>query len=194
MKRLIGLFAAIAIALTTIAGNGSDEKTSFEVDTNASKVYWTAKKVTGEHTGYLNISSGEVYVADNAVVGAEIRMDMNSIEVTDLEGEWKDKLVSHLKSDDFFSAADHPEALFSILSLDDNNVTGELTIKGISHKISFHAQTKVVEEQIKATGKALIDRTKWNIKYGSGRFFSDLGDRMIYDEFEITFELVAKTN
>ncbi|MDX1283906.1 MAG: YceI family protein, partial [Draconibacterium sp.] len=155
---------------------------------------WTGAKVTGEHTGYVLLENGQVYVNNNEVVGAKIKMDMSSIEVTDLEGEWKDKLVGHLKSDDFFSADKFPHAKFEITSFKNNDVTGDLTIKGITHEISFPAEVNIDGDNVTALGTASIDRTKWDIKYGSGKFFSDLGDRMIKDEFEIKFELSAKSS
>lgn len=192
MKKLTGIFVALFVVTAAFASVG--EKSSFEVDTKASKVYWTGKKVSGEHTGYLHISEGSVYVKDDAVVGADLTMDMTSIEVTDLSGEWKDKLVAHLKNDDFFSVDKFPQSTFKITSVKDGEVVGDLTIKGITHEISFPAEVKVSGSSLSANGTAKIDRTRWDIKYGSGKFFSDLGDRMINDDFEIKFELAAKLN
>lgn len=192
MKRLTGILAAIVIALSAVAGNGNGEKSTFSVDTDASKVYWIGKKVTGEHSGYLMLNEGSIVVKDDKVVSADINMNMNSIEVTDLEGEWKDKLVGHLKSDDFFSVEKHPNASFKITSVTNGKVVGNLSVKGITHEISFPAEISVNGNTVTANGTASIDRTKWDIKYGSGKFFSDLGDKMINDEFEIKFELSAK--
>lgn len=194
MKRLTGILAAIVIALTAVASEGNGEKSTFSVDTDASKVYWVGKKVSGEHSGYLLLNEGSIVVKDNKVVSADINMNMNSIEVTDLEGEWKDKLVGHLKSDDFFSVEKHPNASFKITSVKSGKVVGDLSIKGITHEISFPAEVSVSGSKVTANGTASIDRTKWDIKYGSGQFFSDLGDKMISDEFEIKFELTAKAN
>jgi polyisoprenoid-binding protein YceI len=195
MKRLTGILAAIVIALTAVAADRSADKTALVVDTKASKVYWTGKKVSGEHTGYLSVGSGTVFLKGDKVVGADINMDLTTIECTDLTGEWKDKLVGHLKSDDFFSVEKHPNATFKITSVKssgaEKKVVGNLTIKGITHEISFPAKIDVAGDKVTANGTASIDRTKWDIKYGSGKFFSDLGDRMIKDEFEIKFELSA---
>lgn len=192
MKKLATLLiAVIAITATGFASGAKDEKTKFDVNTNESKVYWNGKKVTGEHTGYVLIKEGMVHVSNDAVTSAEIKLDMTSIEVTDLKGEWKDKLVGHLKSDDFFSAEKYPVADFKITSLENNKVAGELTIKGITHKIEFPAEVKIDGAVLSAKGTATIDRTKWDIRYGSGKFFSDLGDNMINDKFDINFELKA---
>ncbi len=192
MKKLATLLVlAIAITTASFASNGNGDKTTYSVDTKASKVYWTGKKVTGEHTGYINLAGGEVFVDGTAVTGANLNLDVTSIEVTDLQGEWKDKLVGHLKSDDFFSAEKHPVANFKITSYKNDKVTGDLTIKGITNEVSFPAEVKVDGDALTASGTASIDRTKWDIKYRSGKFFSDLGDNMIHDEFEIKFELKA---
>lgn len=191
MKKLTGILAGIVIAISAVASNGDGEKTSFEVDTNASKIYWVGKKVTGEHTGHLSVNGGSVFVENSKVVGADIQMNMNSIKVTDLEGDWKDRLEGHLKSDDFFSVEKHPSATFKINSVKGENVVGDLTIKGITHEISFPADINVANGKVIANGTASIDRTKWDIKFRSGKFFSDLGDKMISDEFQIKFELTA---
>jgi polyisoprenoid-binding protein YceI len=199
MKKSIGLLtAALITASTVFATNIKGEKSAFEIDTKASKVYWTGKKVTGEHTGYLSIDKGKVWVENKNVVGAEVKMDMNTIVCTDLEaGEWNDKLVGHLKSDDFFSTDKFPNATLKITSVKKSSsgeysVVADMTIKGITHEISFPAKIKVDNETLVATGIAKLDRTKWNVQYGSGKFFSGLGDKMIYDEFEIKFDISAK--
>jgi len=199
MKKVFVLTGLIVFAaFAAFAGSKSGEQANLKVDTKASKVYWTAKKVTGEHTGYLTLQNGNVSWKDGAISDALITMDMTSIECTDLEGEWKDKLVGHLKSDDFFSVEKNPTASFDVKSVKksgaQNVVTGDLTIKGITHEVSFPVEVKNVNNTLTANGTAKLDRTKWDIRYRSGKFFSDLGDNMIYDEFEIRFELVAKAS
>jgi len=185
-------------ASTVMAGTTKGEKTAFTIDTKASKVLWNAKKVTGEHSGYLSLGDGKVMVENNNVVSAQVNMDMNSIVCTDLTNEeYNAKLIGHLKSDDFFSVEKNPNANFEITSVKPTSngeytVNGKLTIKGITNEISFPAKMSVANGTVKANGKAKIDRTKWDIRYGSGKFFDGLGDKMIYDEFEITFEIVAK--
>lgn len=202
MKKLF-LFTIGAVLLSF--GAKSEEpangKSVYNVETNESKVHWLGKKVTGEHTGNVSLFNGDVTMEGDNIVAASIKMDMNTITCTDLTNEqWNQKLVGHLKSDDFFSVETHPEAMFnatefSAIKEDENgnnyNVTGMLTIKGISHEISFPAKVNVSNSKLTALGSATIDRTKYDIKYGSGSFFKGLGDNMIYDDFEITFELVA---
>jgi polyisoprenoid-binding protein YceI len=194
MKKLTGILAVALIVLSAATVEAKDKK-SFEIDTQKSKVFWTGKKVTGEHTGYLSIGNGNVVVDNNKVVSANLNLDLNTIECTDLSGEWKDKLVGHLKSEDFFSVEKFPNAIFTITDVksegEKKTVVGDLTIKGITHEISFPADINVKGEELTANGTALIDRTLWDIKYNSGKFFASLGDKAIYDEFEIKFELKA---
>ena len=199
MKKVFVLTGMIVFAaFAALAGNISNEQASLKVDTKASKVYWTGKKVAGEHTGFVSIKDGSLTVKDGKIADAVIKLDMNSIENTDLEGEWKDKLVGHLKSEDFFSVEKFPEATFTTKSVKqsgtNHEITGDLTIKGITHEISFPVEVELNGTKLSANGTAKIDRTKWNIRYGSGKFFDSLGDNMIYDDFEIRFELVAKAS
>ncbi len=198
MKKLFVLTVMVLFAVVAaFAGNKSEGQSTLKVDNKASKVYWTAKKVSGEHSGYVLIDAGSVVLKNGKLEDALIKMDMNSIENTDLEGEWKDKLVGHLKSDDFFSVEKHPIATFKVKSVKTSGTTsavkGDLTIKGITNEIEFPVETKFEKSTLTASGTATLDRTKWDIRYGSGKFFTDLGDKMIYDDFEIRFELVAKS-
>jgi polyisoprenoid-binding protein YceI len=199
MKKTVGILLGIFVtASAVLAGGTKGEKTAFEIDTKESKVHWNAKKVTGEHSGYVSVGNGTVTVENNLVSGAQVNMDMTSIVCTDLtDAEWNKKLVGHLKSDDFFSVEKNPVANFEITSMkklnkEDYDVKGKLTIKGITNEITFPAKVSVANGNVQAMGTAKVDRTKWDIRYGSGKFFEGLGDKMIYDEFEITFDIKAK--
>lgn len=196
----IGLLtlSAILIAISAFAKDSEKDQTVYKIEQGQSKVVWTGKKVTGQHTGTLALESGVVTLNDDELAGAEIKLDMNSIANTDLtDPQWNKKLVDHLKSDDFFSVEKYPQGSFVSTSMVKNSgeasykVTGNLTLKGITHEISFPVNVEVEGNRLTANGSATIDRTKWNIKYGSGSFFSGLGDKMIYDEFDIEFNLVA---
>jgi polyisoprenoid-binding protein YceI len=191
---------AILLAIGAFAKDSKNEQTVFKVETDQSKVLWTGKKVTGQHTGMLALDEGEMVLNDNEVVSAKVKLDMNSISNSDLtDPQWNKKLVDHLKSEDFFSVEKYPQASFVTTGFSkienevesDYTVTGNLTIKGITHEISFPVNVEIDGNQLTANGTATLDRTKWDIKYGSGSFFSGLGDKMIYDEFEIEFDLVA---
>lgn len=151
-----------------------------------STIAWLGKKVTGEHTGTIAFKEGDVKLKNGALVGGKFVVDMNSINVTDLEGEYKGKLEGHLKSDDFFGTEKFPEATFVITSVKGNQVKGDLTIKGHTEKESFTLITK--DNTI--SGKVVIDRTKFGIRYGSNSFFDNLKDKAINDEFELTVHVV----
>ena len=162
------------------------------VDITQSKIEWLGKKVTGEHTGTINIKTGKLNWENNMLKGGYIEIDMNTINVTDLEGEYKGKLEGHLKSPDFFSVADYPVAKFTFNEVNPSgvkniyNINGELTIKGITNKLSFQAEIM----GNKAKAKVTVDRSKYDVRYGSNSFFDNLGDKAIYDDFELDVNLV----
>ena len=202
MKKSVGIILGFVLSTSAaFAEKTKAEKNAFRIDSKASKVYWTGKKVIGQHTGTLSIYGGDVILSGDKIVSASVKMDMNSIVCTDLTDEqWNKKLVGHLKSNDFFSVEKYPEATFEAngfqpksLDEDGNNyeVSGALTIKEITHEIKFPAKVNISDSKLTAIGKATINRIKYDIKYGSGSFFKGLGDNMISDEFEISFELVA---
>jgi polyisoprenoid-binding protein YceI len=200
MKKFsLGLAGIILFSLGVKAIDSSESKTIYKVDAEKSQILWEAKKVSGAHNGIISLNNGEVHVEGSNVLAANINMDMNSIVCKDIENqEWNQKLVGHLKSEDFFSSEKFPQSVFETTSIvknaNDENYTikGNLTIKGITHEISFPATVKLENGNLEANGTAKLDRTKWDIKYGSGKFFQGLGDNMIYDEFQIEFDLVAK--
>ena len=128
------------------------------------------------------------------IVSGEFNIDMNSINCKDLTDEsWNQKLVGHLKSDDFFGVAKFPTAKLVInesqaFNKDEAVVTGKLTIKGITHPLTFTAKRNGNTYESTIT----IDRSKYDIRYGSGKFFDNLGDNMIYDEFTLEVKLVVE--
>ena len=163
-----------------------------KVDVDKSSLTWTGKKVTGSHYGSIMLKSGWLKVESNKLVGGEFVVDMTTIIDEDLSGEMKAKLEGHLKSDDFFGVEKHPESTLKVNSSEAINssgfkVKGDLTIKGITHPISFDA--KKMGSKYVAT--IVVDRSKYDVKYGSETFFGNLGDKAIYDDF--TIEVVLST-
>lgn len=162
------------------------------VDVSKSTINWKASKVTGTHTGTVGIKSGSLDIEKGKLKGGSFVVDMKSIVVTDLSGTGKERLEGHLNSDDFFSTAKFAEAKLEITKVTEMAMKGEfavtanLTIKGISKPISFVAKTS----ENSATASIKIDRTKYDIKYGSGSFFENLGDKAIEDTFELNINLV----
>ncbi len=171
--------------------------TNFNVEAKKSHLKWTGKKVTGKHFGKVQIKSGKLNFEGADLKGGEFEIDMTSITVDDITNkEWNTKLLNHLKSDDFFSVDKHKTAKIAIKSVTLGkgvyNVTADLTIKGITKPIYFDADIQQKKDGVEAKAKITINRTLWNVKYNSGKFFKDLGDKMIYDDVEIEVNLTAK--
>ncbi len=180
--------------------SSTEGSSTYTVDLANSKVEWIGKKVTGQHNGTVDISSGQLSAKNGDLDAGKFEIDFNTIKVLDLEdAESNAKLTGHLKSDDFFSVEKFPKGTFEITNVekvsDDkgNNykVNGNLTIKGITKNISFPANVNVTPDKVTATADFNIDRTEWEVKYGSGKFFEGLGDNMIDDDFNIKFNITA---
>ncbi len=170
--------------------------TTYTVDTTASSVAWIGKKVTGQHNGHLKIKSGNLVFAGDVLTGGEILVDMNSLTVEDItDTEASVKFVGHVKSDDFFATEKFPEAKILIKSSKKTTkgleVKGDLTIKGITLPVNFLAQVKNAGNKAEGKATLIIDRTKYDLKYGSGKFFEGLGDKMIHDEFTLSVNIIA---
>jgi polyisoprenoid-binding protein YceI len=169
----------------------------YEIDKNESQVKWTGKKVTGGHYGTINLKKGTIELEDGVIKSGVVEMDMNSIVNEDLKNSAiNKKLVDHLKSDDFFSVNEHPVSTLKIKEVKALNEAeliflGDLTIKGITKPVTFKALVRYDNEKLTANGSIEIDRTLYNIRYGSGKFFASLGDNMIYDTFTLDFSVVA---
>jgi polyisoprenoid-binding protein YceI len=163
----------------------------YKIDVTKSSIEWLAKKVTGQHNGITSLSSGTLQSNGKLLKGGSFVIDMNTIEVLDLEGEYKGKLTNHLKSDDFFSVEKFPTSNFVITKITGNNITGNLTIKGITNSITFPAAIIIDKNVITANAKAIIDRTKFDIKYNSKSIFSSIGDKAIDDEISLTIKILA---
>ncbi|TAG17635.1 MAG: YceI family protein [Cytophagia bacterium] len=191
----IALVAALSLNVATATektNKKANKVVSYKVDVAKSNVKWHAKKVTGEHMGSVNISDGALMVDGTKITGGSFNMDMNSIVCTDItDATMNGKLIGHLKSDDFFSVAKNPKAAFKITKVEGNNVTGNMTIKGITNSITFPVVMKMEGKNVVATAKMMLDRTKWDIRYNSKKFFESIGDKAIYDDFEIDLTLTA---
>ena len=193
-------FAALALTATT-AFTGPKKPvakvTTYKVDAAKSSLTWLGKKVTGEHTGNISVKEGAFTVDANKVTGGQFTFDMNSMTCTDLaDKDYNGKLMGHLKGEDFFNTTKHPTSTFKITKVtpkggDLYDITGNMTIKGITNAVSFPATVKMTGNQITATGKATLDRTKYDIRYGSKSFFENIGDKAIYDDFTVDMKLAA---
>lgn len=160
------------------------------IKADKSEVVWKGHKVTGSHEGTINVKSGNLEFKKNKLVGGEVTIDMTTINVTDLEGEYKGKLEGHLKSDDFFGVANYATSKIVFTKVKAKGkgsyeVTGDLTIKGKTHSITF---TLSIYSN-KASASLKVDRTKYDIKYSSASFFDGLKDKAIDNEFDLIVDL-----
>jgi polyisoprenoid-binding protein YceI len=186
MKNLKSIAIAFALSLTTLALNAQTKK----IDVTKSTVNWVGKKVTGEHSGTVALKSGALVFKKNVLTGGTFTVDMTTINATDLSGEYQGKLNGHLKADDFFGTDKFPSSIltFKTIASKGNNVytvTADLTIKGITKPITFD----LTVNGNTATTALKVDRTKYDIKYKSANFFEGLGDKTIYDDFELNVNL-----
>lgn len=160
--------------------------------TSESSIVWTGGKVTGSsHTGTVAMIDSDLEFKDNKLTGGYFVADMRSLESTDVSGNSKAKLDGHLKSDDFFGVENYPKAKFKITSVksgsekDTYQLTGHMTIKETTREISFPAKVKWEGKRAVATATLNIDRSEYDVRYGSDKFFDNLGDRAIKNNFEL---------
>jgi len=192
-KRYVGFkgFTLMAIVLITFFSIQSFSLIQKEtINVISSKIVWKAYKVTGSHEGTISLKSGKLNFNNDVLVGGDFQVDMNSLLCTDLSGDYKTQLEGHLKSDDFFNSNNHPNSSLTFTNVkpinnNSYNVDAEISIKGKKETVSF----VVSVYGNKATGVLKLDRTKFDIKYGSGSFFAGLGDNLIYDEFDLIIDI-----
>ena len=169
------------------------ENTKFEIASAQSNVEWVGRKVTGSHNGTIAIKEGELILNDGKIVGGNFVVDTTSIKVLDItDPATNAQFAGHLASDDFFSIEKFPEATLEITSVTGNHFDANLTIKGITHPIGFDAEIDIGGGQLIATARIVIDRTKYEMKFRSGNFFMNLGDTLIYNDFELNVRVTAK--
>ena len=188
IKRALVFLALSALFTLTVGA-----QTKLTADTTKTKLLWLGEKVTGQHTGTINLQSGWVNWQDNKIVSGEFDINMTSLKETDNNAQ----LLGHLKSDDFFGVAKFPVAklvLTGSTPFDKGSgvVNGNLTIKGVTNPIEFKATMQKKDEGTWFFANITVDRTKYNIRYGSGSFFDNLGDKTIYDEFKLKVNLLVK--
>lgn len=187
LKSIMVFAFAMVFSISFINGQTS-------IDTEKSSVAWKGYKVTGSHTGTMNIKSGALEMTEGKLTGGNIVIDMTSLVVTGMGEDMQTKLEGHLKSADFFSVEEFHTAILNITKVVSRGaegaykVTGDLTIKGITKPIKFNISTN----EGLMVAELVIDRSDYNVRYGSGSFFDNLGDKTIYDEFELTVSIAVK--
>lgn len=193
------LFSLALVAFFAFAFTPANVGEGLNVDTQSSVITWKGYKVTGEHAGTLKIKNGKLDFDNGTLTGGSFDIDMASLEVTDLKsGRGKEKLEGHLKSPDFFGTAKFPTAKFVITKVvsrgkaGDYKIIGNITIKEATKEIKFNANVTEAAGVKTATADITLDRTDFDVRYGSGSFFDGLGDKTIYDEFDLSVKLVVK--
>jgi polyisoprenoid-binding protein YceI len=166
---------------------------NFEIVSTQSNVDWVGRKVTGAHNGTIAVKEGELILNDGKLTGGKIIVDVTSIKILDItDPATNAQFAGHLASEDFFSIDKYPEASLEITSVSGNHVEGDLTIKGITHPVVFEMAVNVNGDILTASGKLVIDRTRYEMKFRSGNFFKNLGDTLISDDFQLNVSVTAK--
>lgn len=188
-----------APSLKYMSLTNSQDSDIYRVDVSQSTLRWTGRKLTGNHTGTINLKSGTLTMKDGMPEDGTFVIDMASMENEDIENaDSRDKLMGHLKGDDFFGTATYPEAKVVITDVQPGEgenvyeVTADLTLKDKTKPITFPATIIENNGTVEATADITFDRTEWDVRYGSGSIFSSLGDKAIYDDVDMRVELVAK--
>ena len=190
------------MAETKEAATAEAEAMKFTVDTASSVIEWKGEKPTGTHTGTIKVANGTFMANDSVVESGTFVIDMSSIEVTDLEGEEKANLEAHLKGTvegkegDFFNVTEFGEATFEVTGVTEEEgqamLQGNLTMKEETKNITFPVNISRNGESMEITSEEFtIDRTKWNVNYGSKSVFDGLGDKFINDDITLKINLKA---
>ena len=196
MNLLSTLLLLSAVAFSPVME--MDAPATLTVNKSESTVTWKAKKVTGEHYGKVPLSDANLDYANGRITGGAFEIDMTALTVEDItDANSNKRLTDHLKSDDFFSVANHGKSSFKINEAKTSNgkdyeIKGDLTIKGITQPVTFPAIVENVGNKVIATAKIIFDRTKYDIKFRSGNYFENLSDKLIYDDVELDVKLVAE--
>ena len=174
------------------------ETQKFAIESAQSNIDWVGRKVTGAHNGTISIKEGTLTLTDGQLAGGEFTIDTTSIKILDVTDPGTNaQFAGHLASADFFASEQYPEAKFVITLAEpagesNYNIEGNLTIKGITRPVSFTAVVSNANGIISASGKVVVDRTLYDMKFRSGNFFKDLGDTLIYNNFDLNVSITAK--
>lgn len=185
-----------ASASSESPGHVAGEK--YSIDTKESVITWEGSMlldIEEEHKGYVYLSKGELMIEKGQLVGGTAEIDMNTIEYGDKEN--KNTPIKHLKSPDYFDVEKFPISTIAITKVESVRdhtvkVTGDLTIKGVTHPVTFPAKMDVKDGIAKASGKLTIDRTEWGIRYASGKFYDTVADQVVSDNIEFHMKIVAE--
>ncbi len=189
MKNYFKILKIITIFIcSSLSIHGQDKSLNIE----SSTIRWYGEEITGkQHYGDLKFSNGNIQINDKVISSGNFMVNMNSLTVEDLSGGGKKRLEGHLRSAAFFGVSDHPQASLNISSIgeikgDSQILDGELTIKGIKHPISFSI---TLNSENNASAILVFDRSKYDVRFRSGSFFDELGDKLILDDIKLEVAL-----
>jgi len=196
MKKLSMSILSLAFAVSAIAGGVENKEKVVTVNPDASTIEWRGSKVTGEHNGHVDVRQGNIVLDEKGnLKSAYVQVDMNSMTNEDLDADTQQKLIGHLKSDDFFSVEKYPYAEIKLNSFKPGEksgtyiASGDLTVKGKTQPISFPFTYNNNGGDFTANGTLTFDRSKYDVRYGSPSFFNDIGDKAIHDDVELKFTI-----
>ena len=195
MKKVLLLWITAGLLLSSF---GIDTSENYTALTEESTITWAAARPGKTHDGTLSLTSGTLVFDGDNLVSGDVKIDMNSITVSDIKpGKMNDRLVGHLKSADFFDVENHQEARYEITGSETKGdqlmIKGNLTLKGITKEVNFMAKVSIENDQVLLEANTFqIDRTEWDIKYRSGKFFDNLKNKLIDDAIDITVKVSAK--
>lgn len=177
-----------------------DASHTYAVVSSESTLQWEASRIVGSsHAGAVDLANGSLAVSDGQLIGGEFVIDMTTISETTMEeGQMKDRFLGHVASDDFFAVEDYPQSTFVITAVEPASgeathmISGDLTIRGITHSIVFPATVVTRDGVIEAQAQFNIDRTKWDVVFDSGSVFTSLGEKAIKDEITYSVSIVAR--
>lgn len=189
MKTTFKFIITTTLTLISISFSYSQSLTANKTQ---SLIRWYGEELTGKtHFGNLSFKEGRIELQDGLIIGGNFVVNMTSLSVEDLSGGAKARLEGHLRSDDFFSVDKYPEATLKIsqkakVEGDLQKLYGELTIKGIKHAVDFSI---ILVDKKTATANLSFDRSKYNVRFRSGSFFENLGDKLILDDIRMEVSL-----
>ncbi len=211
-KRILNVFTIFAIATTLVAckdkakeaettaaeaaAQAQLQSVKYMANTTESSIEWTGFKPTGKHNGTIGMDSGVFSVNNGKVESGSFLIDMNSIVNLDMPMDDKNnaKLVGHLKSPDFFDVEQYPSAAFEVTGFEEKEgktmLSGNLTLKEKKNNVTFPVVVSSEGDSFTITSEVFtIDRSKWDVQYGSKSFFDNLGDKFINDDIELKITL-----
>lgn len=179
-------------------GAHTGKESRYVTSASDATIIWKGWKIIGgSHTGTMALEENVLEFVGKELVGGSFTIDMNAMTTTDLGGSSAEKLIRHLKSDDFFGVATYPTSTFVITEVKKGtepgvyHVTGDLTIKSTTLPISFPMRMEWDENQATATASISVNRADFDVRFGSGRFFDGLGNSAISDEFLLDVSIVT---